>query len=76
MLGIPKNVPNGTLLDQLACVHHSHAVRDPADYAEVVTDEENRNAKVVLQFTNEVRGSGHNTLPLTSLPPGGALPRS
>ena len=55
MLGIPKDIPNGTLLDQLARVHDGHPVRHPADDAEVVADKEDRDAELALQLVDEVQ---------------------
>ena len=49
-----KGVMHGPLLDDLARVHHRHAVAGIRDDAKVVRDEENRHGKALAQVHDEV----------------------
>src|SRR5680860_422823 len=54
MLGALVDVGDGSDLDQPAVTHHGHAVGDLAHDAEVVRDEQIRQAELALQLVEQI----------------------
>ena len=54
MRGHLEQRPHGSLLDDPPGIHHGNAIGGVSDDAEVVRDEQQRKAEVVLELTQQV----------------------
>jgi len=62
MKRVRKNIPNGTLFDDLAGIHHGHGISCFADNAQVVRDQNHSGARFLTQATDQLdhlRLDGH-----------------
>ena len=58
VLGVVVNLSRGARLDDLASVHHHHSVGHLGDDAEIVSDEDEAEAHLVLQLLEELQDLG------------------